>query len=163
LYTSNGWWMPTQWMSEWAIYSSPLQWCVMEKGSFNKSDELSLSPSTHVVEGKIQLFFSLLFQDRVSLCRPGWPRTQKSTCLCLPSAGIKGMRHHCLALCTTVLILSLINAIIFSYQDRERSITFKVHGFFFFFVLIHKNRLEHFSSLRFYGTPILMTYHLGII
>jgi hypothetical protein len=35
-----------------------------------------------------------------SLCRPGWPRTQKSTCfcLCLPSAGIKGMCHHCLAL-----------------------------------------------------------------
>jgi hypothetical protein len=28
-----------------------------------------------------------------SLCRPGWPRTQKSTCLCLPSAGIKGLRH----------------------------------------------------------------------
>jgi hypothetical protein len=21
-------------------------------------------------------------------CRPGWPRTQKSACLCLPSAGI---------------------------------------------------------------------------
>jgi hypothetical protein len=39
------------------------------------------------------------FQDRVSLyspgCRPGWPRTQKSICLCLPSAGIKGVRHHC--------------------------------------------------------------------
>jgi hypothetical protein len=30
-----------------------------------------------------------------SLCRPGWPQTQKSACLCLPSAGIKGMRHHC--------------------------------------------------------------------
>ena len=30
-----------------------------------------------------------------SLCRPGWPRTQKSTCLCLPSTGIKGVRHHC--------------------------------------------------------------------
>jgi hypothetical protein len=29
-----------------------------------------------------------------SLCRPGWPRTQKSVCLCLPSAGIKGMRHR---------------------------------------------------------------------
>jgi hypothetical protein len=28
-----------------------------------------------------------------SLCRPGWPWTQKSTCLCLPSAGIKGVRH----------------------------------------------------------------------
>ncbi|EDL30743.1 RIKEN cDNA 2010305A19, isoform CRA_a, partial [Mus musculus] len=25
-----------------------------------------------------------------SLCRPGWPRTRKPTCLCLPSAGIKG-------------------------------------------------------------------------
>jgi hypothetical protein len=32
-----------------------------------------------------------------SLCRPGWPRTQKSACLCLPSAGIKGVRHHHLA------------------------------------------------------------------
>jgi hypothetical protein len=30
-----------------------------------------------------------------SSCRPGWPRTQKSTCLCLPSAGIKGVHHHC--------------------------------------------------------------------
>jgi hypothetical protein len=29
-----------------------------------------------------------------SLCRPGWPRTQKSACLCLPSAGVKGVRHH---------------------------------------------------------------------
>jgi hypothetical protein len=29
-----------------------------------------------------------------SLCRSGWPRTQKSACLCLPSAGIKGLRHH---------------------------------------------------------------------
>jgi hypothetical protein len=28
------------------------------------------------------------------LCRPGWPRTQKSACLCLPSARIKGVRHH---------------------------------------------------------------------
>jgi hypothetical protein len=32
-----------------------------------------------------------------SLCRSGWPRTQKSACLCLPSAGIKGVCHHCLA------------------------------------------------------------------
>jgi hypothetical protein len=31
-----------------------------------------------------------------SLCRPGWPQTQKSTCLCFPSAGIKGVSHHCL-------------------------------------------------------------------
>jgi hypothetical protein len=44
------------------------------------------------------------FQDRVSLCspgcprtqlcRPGWPQTQKSACLCLLSAGPKGVRHH---------------------------------------------------------------------
>jgi hypothetical protein len=32
-----------------------------------------------------------------SLCRSGWPRTQKSACFCLPSAGIKGVRHHGLA------------------------------------------------------------------
>ena len=30
-----------------------------------------------------------------SLCWPGWPRhSQRSTCLCLWSAGIKGMLHH---------------------------------------------------------------------
>jgi hypothetical protein len=29
-----------------------------------------------------------------SLCRPGWPPTQKSACLCLRSAGIKGVHHH---------------------------------------------------------------------
>jgi hypothetical protein len=29
-----------------------------------------------------------------SLCKPGLPRTQKSTCLCLPNSGIKGMHHH---------------------------------------------------------------------
>jgi hypothetical protein len=30
----------------------------------------------------------------LSLCRPGWPQTQRSACLCLPSAGIKGVLHH---------------------------------------------------------------------
>jgi hypothetical protein len=29
-----------------------------------------------------------------SLCRPGWPWIQKSTCLCLPSAGLKVVRHQ---------------------------------------------------------------------
>jgi hypothetical protein len=32
--------------------------------------------------------------DVLELCRPGWSRTQKSTCLCLPSAGITGVRHQ---------------------------------------------------------------------
>jgi hypothetical protein len=30
-----------------------------------------------------------------SLCRPGWPPTQKSASLYLPNVGIKGVRHHC--------------------------------------------------------------------
>ena len=38
-----------------------------------------------------------------SLCRPGWPRTQKISCLCLPSTGIKGMGHYCL---TTLKLLN---------------------------------------------------------
>ena len=40
-----------------------------------------------------------------SLCRPGWPWTQKSTCLCLPSAGIKGVYHHCSAANTFLRML----------------------------------------------------------
>ena len=39
----------------------------------------------------IDIFF---FQDRNSLCHPGWPPTQRSACFCLSSAGIKGMCHH---------------------------------------------------------------------
>ena len=30
----------------------------------------------------------------ISLCILGWPGSQRSACLCLPSAGIKGERHH---------------------------------------------------------------------
>ena len=37
-------------------------------------------------------FVVVVFRDRVSLC--SWPQTQKSACLCLPTAGIKGMCHH---------------------------------------------------------------------
>jgi hypothetical protein len=29
-----------------------------------------------------------------SFCRPAWLRSQKSACLCLLSAGIKGVPHH---------------------------------------------------------------------
>jgi hypothetical protein len=29
-----------------------------------------------------------------SLCRSGWPRTQSSACISLPSSGIKSMYHH---------------------------------------------------------------------
>jgi hypothetical protein len=53
------------------------------------------------------LLLGLLSQDRVSLCssgcpgmcsKPGWPRIQRFTCLCLLSAGIKGMSRHYLYL-----------------------------------------------------------------
>jgi hypothetical protein len=42
-------------------------------------------------------FLCIVLVSWNSLCRLGWPRTQKSACLCLPSAGIKGMCHHRLA------------------------------------------------------------------
>lgn len=32
----------------------------------------------------IFLIFIYLFQNRVSLCRPGWPGTRRLTCLCIP-------------------------------------------------------------------------------
>jgi hypothetical protein len=72
--------------------------------SFTEEQTLVLYPRAY-----FYLFiysFILVFQDRVplypvppwlswnSLCRPGWPLNQKSACLCLPSAGIKGVCHH---------------------------------------------------------------------
>lgn len=32
--------------------------------------------------------------DRISLCSPGCPRTHRSLCLSLPTAGTKGVHHH---------------------------------------------------------------------
>jgi hypothetical protein len=57
-----------------------------------------------------------------SLCRPGWPRTQKSASLCCPSARIKGMCHHCPAysqilVCSNSLLIGLWHLCIdFSYE-----------------------------------------------
>ena len=49
----------------------------------------------------------ICFRDKVSLCSPGCPGThsveqaglklKSSACLYLPSAGVKGVPHHCLA------------------------------------------------------------------
>jgi hypothetical protein len=54
-------------------------------------------------EKQLFLFACFVFQDRVCLCSPGCPGTHSvdqaglelRACLCLPIAGIKGLRHHC--------------------------------------------------------------------
>jgi hypothetical protein len=40
------------------------------------------------------LFLLLLFFSFSLSCRPGWTQTHRYTCLCLLSAGTKGVRHH---------------------------------------------------------------------
>ena len=52
-------------------------------------------------------FFCVALLSWNSLYRPGWPRNQKSACLCLPNAGIKGMRHHCSVVKNILSALSL--------------------------------------------------------
>ena len=63
------------------------------KHSEKKEVEL-LSHLALVVLGTRGLVDFFFFRDRVSLCSPGCPQTQKSACLCLPSARIKGVQHH---------------------------------------------------------------------
>jgi hypothetical protein len=48
------------------------------------------------------------FRDRVSLCSPGCSGTHfvEIHCLCLPSAGTKGVHHHCLAILGGLITLS---------------------------------------------------------
>jgi hypothetical protein len=58
-----------------------------------------------------------------SLCRPGWPPTQKFACLCLPSAGIKGVCHH------TRLTATLIKETIYlGLAYRFRGLVCYSHG-----------------------------------
>jgi hypothetical protein len=61
-----------------------------------------------------------------SLCRPGWPRTQKSACPCLPSAGIKGMCHHA-QLLTSFLAFDC-TCLSFSTADTFSVLRFQVKG-----------------------------------
>lgn len=42
----------------------------------------------------VQTFTWDLLVSQNLLCTPGWPQTQRSACLCLRSAGIRGVRHH---------------------------------------------------------------------
>jgi len=54
------------------------------------------------LETNTSIFPFLVFQDKVSLCNPGWPGTcsldLSSVCLCLLNAGIKSVRHQQLIL-----------------------------------------------------------------
>jgi hypothetical protein len=49
----------------------------------------------HLTDPIFHLLFT--FWDRVSVCSLGWPHIQRSTCLCLQNARIKGVHHHCLS------------------------------------------------------------------
>lgn len=40
------------------------------------------------------LLVCLFVFESVSLCSPGWPGIQRSSCICLPSTEIKGMHYH---------------------------------------------------------------------
>jgi len=58
----------------------------------------SAFPTDHLTK-KLSSFSSSFPWDKVSLCSPGYVlelavNSQRSTCLCLPSAEIKGMCHH---------------------------------------------------------------------
>jgi hypothetical protein len=80
----------------------------------------SLLPSCQAYSLSLSLFGFLRQGSSVSpwlswnsLCRPGWPWTQKSTCLCLLSAGIKRGRH-----------LHSLGSFHYSFQFQVHSSTF---------------------------------------
>jgi hypothetical protein len=71
---------------------------------FHTAEELSLLVKVPNYLSLVLYFFFFFFSKQVfsvqfwqswnSPYRPGWPRTQKSACLCLPSAGIKSVQQH---------------------------------------------------------------------
>ena len=78
-----------------------------------------------------------------SLCRPGWPRTQRSACL--PNAKIKGVCHH--AWLTLTLFVHIFKICVlgsfynsrFPYDFSEMSLVLYcllfLHSFFMLFIL----------------------------
>jgi hypothetical protein len=71
----------------------------------------------------------LVFRDRVSLCSPGCPGTQKSTCLCLPSAGIKGVCSHALRFTFGLMsVLLVVSSSVYSALIELLLVTFIVYS-----------------------------------
>ena len=74
-----------------------------------------------------QGFFVQSWLSWNSVHRPGWPQTQKSTCLCLPSTGIKGMLHHCPALSRFLtkkhVLMNYYIQIYFIYCEYQQPLT----------------------------------------
>jgi hypothetical protein len=79
-------------------------WCFLLASMSNRhthSTQAYIKPKNHTHKVIKGIFFLIFLSETGfpwlswnSLCRPGWPQTQKSACLCLSSAGIKGVRHH---------------------------------------------------------------------
>ena len=106
-----------------------------------------ISSSIHLPENLMMSFFVFCFLRRgfsvypwmswILLGRLGWPQTQKSACVCLSSAGIKGMHHHCPAykLFLNVIIYTVawldLNKI--NYLDEWNS-TRNIFSFIFFLI-----------------------------
>ena len=87
----------------WCLFMGWIPWwgsLCMVHPSVSAPNFVSITPSIGILSPP-------LFFDRVSLYSPGCPgtynveqaglETQKSPCFCLPSAGIKGVCHYCLA------------------------------------------------------------------
>ena len=95
------WWQFTQ------TTGVVLQWRIQNEKNLFASTENFVVVVVVVVFSR-QGFFVYPWLSWNSLCRPGWPRTQKSACLCLPSAGIKGVHHHARLTCNILSILHVL-------------------------------------------------------
>ncbi|GAB1289495.1 Limb region 1 protein [Apodemus speciosus] len=86
------------------LHSSGFSWCCFAFTFSIISNEILLAfPQNYYIQwlngSLIHGFLCVALAVPELIHRPGWPRTQKSTCLCLPSAGTKGVRHHHPAAC----------------------------------------------------------------
>jgi hypothetical protein len=89
-----------------------------------------------------------------SLCRPGWPRTQKSTCLCLPRAGIKGLHHHTWV---SEHILRGILSIILEHQPHKENIDVKMYIYTMEYYSAIKNEFMKFLDKWMYLEYIILS------
>ena len=89
---------------------------------------LTAEPSLQI----LLLIFCFVFRGRISLCSSGYPRThyvvsgwlrtQRSACLCFPSAETKGVCHHCL-----VFFLSIFKShFFFSFETGSSYVALTV-------------------------------------
>jgi hypothetical protein len=102
----------------------------------------------HVAKNDLEL---LVFGDRVSLCSPGYPRTQGSACLWFLSTGNKSVHHHCSMTSDSILYLPSARIMDVCKHPSNQVFFLNFLKFIYLFIYLFESALDRIQGV---GNPV---------